>query len=62
MLIRIESSYFVAGVETNYSVVVRAAPIIKYMIGWHSSKVVSYCEKKKWSYQMLKGAKKDRRI
>lgn len=31
--------------------VVRAAPILKYMVGWTEAKVIQYCETKRWSYE-----------
>jgi len=53
LLFRISSPYFVAGAVTKQSRVVKAAPIIKYMIGWHSLKVVQYCKKKGWEWELL---------
>lgn len=45
----IDAPYFCAsGVFDENSSVIRAAPIIKYMIGWTSNKVLKYCEDKKW--------------
>lgn len=50
-LARIEAPYFIAGIEFSKdtkTVVTRAAPIIKYMIGWSPIDVKTYCLKKKW--------------
>jgi len=51
MLIRIESPYFVVGVVTEMGVVKRAAPIVKYMIGWKIYKVIDYCKYKLWEHK-----------
>lgn len=53
MLIRIESSYFVAGVIFGDEKVIIAAPIIKYMIGWNMYKVINYCKQKNWKFEIL---------
>lgn len=53
MVISIESSYFSAGVvveEVESGIVIAAAPILKYMIGWGVEEVKRYCEKKGWKY------------
>ena len=48
-LIRIESSYFVAGIVIDQNgQVVKAAPIVKYMVGWNTEKVETYCKKRGW--------------
>jgi hypothetical protein len=52
MLIRIDSGYFVAGVVLEGAYVVRAAPIVKYMMGWTKERVVSYSHRKKWKYEI----------
>ena len=44
----IDSGYFCAGVVIVNNVVVRTAPILKYMVGWTSERVVNYCVKKRW--------------
>jgi hypothetical protein len=59
MLIRIESSYFVAGVELKGDLfdvftVFRAAPILSYMKGWSYDRVKNYCTKKEWSMLEVK--------
>lgn len=50
---RIVSSYFVAGFETSSDHVVRTAPIIRYMIGWHVNRVWSYCLSKNWQLERV---------
>jgi hypothetical protein len=53
-MIRIVSPYFVAGVIFKNTIVVRAAPIVKYMVGWHMKKVLDYCDKKDWDYDYIR--------
>jgi hypothetical protein len=49
--IRVEAPHFVAGVILDHKqVVIRAAPILKYMIGWKKHKVLGYCVQKGWKY------------
>ena len=54
MLIRICSSYFVAGIIINiiddeyYN---NCAPIIKYMKTWSPGKIRNYCKYKNWRYE-----------
>ena len=52
---RIDAPHFCAGFEADASayVVVRAAPIIKYMQGWGVQKVRDYCFKKGWALQAI---------
>lgn len=48
-MIRIVSAYFVAGVVLDATAhVVRAAPILRYMLGWHASQVHAYAKRKQW--------------
>lgn len=49
MLIRIEAPHFVAGVIIKDGLVVRAAPIVKYMRGWTTTRVTSYAASKGWT-------------
>ena len=53
MLGRITAPHFVAGVVLEDDVVVRAAPIIKYMRGWNSARIKSYTRKKGWWYEFI---------
>lgn len=48
MLIRIDAYYFCAGVVVEDGFVVRAAPILKYMMGWSEGRVRSYVARKRW--------------
>ena len=49
---RIVAPYFVAGIEFDHLRVKKCAPIVRYMIEWSFLKVTSYCEKKKWEYEI----------
>lgn len=42
----IDGKYFYAGIISKYGIVIRTAPILKYMIGWNGRKVYDYCKKK----------------
>lgn len=53
LLGRIESSYFVAGIEVENNLVINSAPIIKYMIGWHVDRVWEYCLRKNWNLERI---------
>lgn len=50
---QIKSSYFTAGLIIQDDFVTRAAPIIKYMIGWEVSRVKTYCIKKNWEVEFV---------
>lgn len=45
---RITSPYFCAGLVLENGIVKRAAPILKYMIGWTRERVLSYAYGKGW--------------
>lgn len=50
-IITIDAPHFNAGIEyDDNDIVVHAAPIIRYMIGWSINQVTSYCTKKGWSH------------
>jgi len=49
MLLRIVSTYFVAGVVIGE----RTAPIVNYMRVWGLAKIQLYCLKKGWECQIL---------
>ena len=58
-LIRIESSYSVAGVECNdMNVICRAALIVGYMKRWKLSKLVMHCIHKRWAFAVVDKEKK----
>jgi hypothetical protein len=54
-LIQIDSGYFCAGVVVEpRGIVIKAAPILKYMVGWNSKRVHEYCRVKNWSIVVVK--------
>ena len=48
LTLQIKAPHFTAGVVVDVGVVVGAAPIVKYMLGWTEDRVRGYCEWKKW--------------
>lgn len=61
LMIRIVAKHFVAGVEISRARVARAAPILRYMLGWPVHKVISYCHSQGWTTEELPDAKVDLR-
>jgi hypothetical protein len=53
MMIRIDTGYAVGGVELEEDKVTRTAPILKYMRGWTTAKVLAYADKKGWKVDIL---------
>lgn len=51
--IRIVAPHFVAGVVLLDDCVVRAAPILKYMMGWSRCRIELYCERKGWKPEVF---------
>jgi len=47
----ITAPHFVAYVDIDAGVVIDAAPIVRYMIGWGYFKVLGYCQRKGWSFE-----------
>jgi hypothetical protein len=47
-MIQITSKWFTAGVVFQNDRVVRAAPIISYMMGWTKERVLRYARIRKW--------------
>jgi hypothetical protein len=54
-LIQIHSKYFTAGIVLEGDTVVRAAPIIKWMIGWPRQRVIDYSFMKGWNWFYCSG-------
>ena len=53
-MIRITARHMCAGVVLDSAeVVVRAAPILRYMLGWHADRVMSYAARKGWQAERL---------
>ena len=57
ILLRVTAKHFVAGaifqIQASEWVCIRAAPILKYMVGWNSKKAKEYCQKKGWEWEAL---------
>ena len=51
-LLQVKNNYLCAGLVIENEVVVEAAPILKYMIGWTCSRVMGYCTYKNWEYEI----------
>ena len=56
MLIRIVAPYFVAGIVLEEGVVIEAAPIVRYMMGWSGMRVRSYAKRKHWTAMPCPGS------
>ena len=54
-VLRITTPYACGGVILNGIVVVKCAPIFKYMHGWTKDKVEGYCAAKGWACDPLSG-------
>lgn len=52
-MFRIVAPHFVAGGVYHEKVIIRVAPIIKYLLGWSEKDVMNYCQKKGWNYEKL---------
>jgi len=59
MFIVIDAPHFYAGVTLKNHVVIKAAPIVKYMIGWNVERVGAYCTQKNWKILISKGGSND---
>ena len=51
-VIVIEAPHFVAGVCMRDFTAIRAAPILKYMIGWDFPKIEQYVARKGWKWEL----------
>lgn len=60
--IRIDSGYFVAAVEIEQERVTIAAPVLKYMRGWHERQVLLYVKKKGWDSSIIEASTGTRRF
>jgi hypothetical protein len=52
-MIRITAPHFTAGVVITRGQVTRSASILSYMVGWSPQRVIKYCEKKRWRWELL---------
>jgi hypothetical protein len=53
VLARISANHFVAGIVLRSAVVVEAAPIVHYMLGWSARRVADYCRSKGWTIERV---------
>jgi hypothetical protein len=53
VLIRVVAPHFVAGVVARGRIVIEAAPILRYMLGWDGRHFADYCRHKGWKYEVL---------
>jgi len=51
-IVIVTAPHFMAGVCLRNDIVVRAAPILKYMIGWNFPKIEEYVARKGWEWQL----------
>lgn len=50
MLVAIDAPHFYAGIVLDDAgIVVQAAPIVRYMIGWTRERASAYISRKRWS-------------
>jgi hypothetical protein len=56
---RIVAPHFVAGIDLQDGVVTKAAPIVRYMLGWGAESVQRYLDEHEWrgdwTYQIEMG-------
>ena len=59
-LISIDAPHFNAGLVLRGTLVIEAAPIIRYMRGWDLQHVKSkrYCQRKSWTWQRVNSSPK----
>jgi hypothetical protein len=48
-LYRVDAPHFCAGLEADNGKVIRAAPIIGWMVGRRLDHIADYCRKKRWT-------------
>jgi hypothetical protein len=51
--VRVVARHFVAGLVAVDGRVVRAAPILRYMLGWDGARVATYVQAKGWEWARL---------
>ncbi len=56
-LVRVTAPRFVAGLVLHDDVVIKTAPIARYMVGWSLDKLRKHCERKKWQLEVVNGSK-----
>lgn len=53
ILASIDAPHFFAGIVLDGGVVIRAAPIVRYMYGWSRERVRGYCRHKGWRCKIV---------
>jgi len=53
-VIQISAPHFCAGVVWADGRVTRAAPILRYMVGWSGRQIDAYCRRKGWTWAVPK--------
>ena len=54
ILVRVVAPHFVAGVAIQDGVVVKAAPIMRYAIGWTGVRLRTYIKRKGWTASIVR--------
>jgi len=47
-VVAIDAPHFCAGLVLENDLVIRAAPILRYMVGWRRERVMAYARRKGW--------------
>lgn len=53
MLVQVDAPHFCAGIILEDDVVVRAAPILKWAVGWQRNDLRRYFERKQWKTKVI---------
>lgn len=56
MLVSVDAPHFNAGIVIERGVVVRAAPILGYLVGWDCERASAYLKGKGWRAIVVKAA------
>jgi hypothetical protein len=54
-MIIIDAPHFYAAVILKGDTVGKAAPIVRYMVGWSRARVIEYCKRKKYKTLLIHG-------
>lgn len=52
-MIRITTNYFCAGAIIENGEIVKAAPILQWMVGRKVAYIKAYCDRRKWEWKEL---------
>lgn len=53
-LVRVVAPHFVAGLDLKDDIVVAAAPILKWAVGWDRARLSAYFKRKRWQASIIK--------